>query len=73
MKYVVLSKQYLKEADRLKAHIEKLNEELKTANSINARDIRRRMRMMYEIMYELRCVGHRLREGCSDGWNSYTH
>ena len=73
MDYISLGNQYFSEANHLSKYISNLKVQLKTADSINKRDLRRRILMLYEIMYELNCTGKRLKEGNLREWNSYKH
>lgn len=73
MDYINWGNQYFDEAKKLNNYISKLKSKLNKCSSTEKRDLNRRIFMFYEIMYELRCTGKRLKEGDMCEWSSYKH
>lgn len=68
-----LALEYLRQADALELQLNKLKQDKQGKPSKERREIDRKIRMLYEIIYELKCISKRLREGQFDGFNSYSH
>lgn len=73
MNYISWGEEYFSEATNLNKYIGKLKSQIKRGNTAENREIKRRILMLYEIMYELKCTGKRLKEGDMCEWNSYKH